>query len=215
MVVLRLNIGMRQKPRTLHLGNLKIPQPSVESAEGQLPQPVSGWTSLLSCVRSHKANVLATAIESNGIFVYDRFNRRSVATDGPNSDQYSINYALDLIESVAEEERNPGPIPSWDHERWELEDHPLEMFGWPAESLPDFVAIKNSVNGNLTVSVPWTQRTKLEFEEEKLQAGSFEAAGKLHGVSRTRYTQIYKRVTGTTKQKHKKPPQWSFPTGSN
>ena len=195
---------MKQKPRTLPLGNSKIPQPSVESAEGKLPRPVSGWTSLLLCVRSHKANVLATAIESNGIFVYDRFNRRILATDGLNSDPYSINYALDLIESVAEEERNPGPIPSWDHERWELEDHPLERFGWPAESLPDFVAIKNSDNGNLAVTVSWTQRTKLEFEKEKIKVGSFQAAGKLHGVSRSRYTQIYNRVTGTTKQKPKK-----------
>jgi hypothetical protein len=192
---------MKQKPRTQTLKAIKIPEPFVESDKSKLVRPVSGWTSLLLCVETYKAKVLATAIEQHGIFVYDRFSRRVAATDGPSSDLDSKNHALDLIASVAEEERNPGPMSSLDHERWDFEDHPLQRFGWPEESLPDLEAIKNSGSVNVVIPVLWTQRTKSEFEAEKIKAGSFEAAGKLHGVSRSRYTQIYKKVTGTTKPK--------------
>lgn len=184
----------------------KIPEPFSKSQTSVLLSPPSGWISLLLCVRSYKARVLASAIESAGILVYDRFDRESVATDGPSSDVFSKSYALDLLAGVAAEERDPGPIPSWEHERWEVEDHPLQRFGWRSESLPDFESIKNSSNGNVGVAVPWTQRSKSEFEVEKNKAGSFEAAGKLHGVSRTRYTKIYNQVTGTATPKAKNKP---------
>jgi len=192
---------MKQKPRTQKLKAFKIPEPFVESDKSKLLRPASGWTSLLLCVETYKAKVLATAIEQYGIFVYDRFSRRVAATEGPSSDLDSKNHALDLIASVAEEERNPGPISSLDHERWDFEDHPLQRFGWPEGSLPNLEAIKNSGNVNVVIPVLWTQRTKSEFEAEKIKAGSFEAAGKLHGVARSRYTTIYKKVTGTTKSK--------------
>jgi hypothetical protein len=41
----------------------------------------------------------------------------------------------------------------------------------------------------------------LEFEDEYKKAGTYEAAAKLHGVSRTRYTKIYKQVTESSEQK--------------
>jgi hypothetical protein len=41
----------------------------------------------------------------------------------------------------------------------------------------------------------WTQRSAKEFIEEKRKAGSFTAAGALHGVKRQRYTEVYKKVT--------------------
>ena len=201
MGVLRLNVGMKAKPSKRSPKPLKIPTPFVQSDKSKLLRPASGWISLLLCVETYKAKVLASAIEQHGIFVYDRFNRRVVANDGPSSDSHSKNYALDLLASVAEEERNPGPIPSWEHERWELEEHPLQSFGWPKESLPELEAIKNCSTGNVVVPIEWTQRTKSEFEAEKIKAGSFDAAGKLHGVSRTRYTKIYKKITGATKSK--------------
>jgi hypothetical protein len=197
---------MKEKPSTSPKKAFKIPEPFVESDKSKLLRPASGWISLLLCVRTYKAKVLASAIESFGILVYDRFDRQSVATDGPSSDKFSKSYALDLLAGVAAEERDPGPIPSWEHERWEVEDHPLQRFGWRSESLPDFESIKNFSNGNVGVAVPWTQRSKSEFEVEKNKAGSFEAAGKLHAVSRTRYTKIYKQVTGTTTPKAKNEP---------
>jgi len=40
----------------------------------------------------------------------------------------------------------------------------------------------------------WTQRPAKEFIEEKSKAGSYRAAGELHGVSRQRYTEKYKEV---------------------
>lgn len=200
--MLLLNVAMpRNKQRNLPKEAPTIPKPFVESEESELLQPATGWISLLICVRTYKAKVLATAVESQGIFVIDRFNRRVPATAGPSSDFFSKNRALDLIALVAKEERDPGPILSWDHERWEFEEHPLQRFGWPMGSLPDLEAIKNSGTVNVAVEVMWTQRTKAEFEDEKKKAGSFKAAGALHGVTRTRYTKIYKQVTGTTKQK--------------
>ena len=197
---------MKAKPHTQSSKPLKIPAPFVQSDKSKLLQPASGWISLLLCVETYKSKVLATAIEQYGLFVYDRFNRRVPANDGLSSELDSKNYALDLIASVAEEERNPGPIPSWNHERWEFEDHPLQRFGWPEESLPDLEAIKNSDFSKNATSIKWTERTKSEFEAEKIKAGSFEAAGKLHGVTRQRYTRIYNQVTGSTIQKAKKKP---------
>lgn len=42
----------------------------------------------------------------------------------------------------------------------------------------------------------WTQRPAKDFVEEKSKAGSYRAAGELHGVSRQRYTDRYKEVVG-------------------
>ena len=206
MGVLRLNDGMKEKPLTRSPKPLKIPAPFVQSEKSKLLRPASGWISLLLCVETYKANILATVIERDGIFVIDRFNRRVPATDSLDSDPCSKKYALNLIASVAEEERNPGPQPSWDHERWQFDDHPLQRFGWPEENLPDLDAIKNSGIANTAVAIKWSERTKSEFEAEKNKAGSFEAAGKLHDVTRQRYTKIYKKVTESTIQKAKKKP---------
>jgi hypothetical protein len=51
-------------------------------------------------------------------------------------------------------------------------------------------ASRQSVNA----SKDWTQRPAKDFVEEKRRAGSYTAAGKLHGVRRQRYTEVYKRV---------------------
>lgn len=197
---MQLNYEMPRK-KTIQPKPFKIPASFVKSDKSKLLQPASGWISLLLCVETYKANVLATAIENYGIFAYDQFNRRITANDGPSTDLDSKKHALHLIASVAEEERNPNPLPSWEHERWDFEDHPLQRFGWPKESLPDLDAIKNAGNGSAVVKVDWTQRTKLEFEEEYKKAGTYEAAGMLHDVTRQRYKKIFDRQTGITQQK--------------
>ncbi len=51
----------------------------------------------------------------------------------------------------------------------------------------------------------WTQRPAQEFIEEKRKAGSYAAAGRLHGVSRQRYTDRYKEVV--EKQDDQKSPR--------
>ena len=51
-------------------------------------------------------------------------------------------------------------------------------------------ASRQSVNA----SKDWTQRPAKDFIEERLKAGSYVAAGKLHGVGRQRYTEVYKKV---------------------
>lgn len=209
---LRLNVAMpRNKQSNIPPQAPAIPKPFVESDASKLLQPASKWVSLLICVRTYKAKVLATAVENHGIFVIDRYNRCVPASPGPSSDLFSKSYALDLIALVAEEERDPGPIPSLDHERWEFEQHPLQRFGWPMGSLPDLDAIKNSGTVNVAVEVMWTQRTKAEFEDEKKNAGSFKAAGAIHKVTRQRYKLIYDRQTGAVQKKHKTGPATGLP----
>jgi hypothetical protein len=74
---------------------------------------------------------------------------------------------------------------------WIIYETTLELF--PIE----FRRISgNEINGASTqFREDWTQRSAKEFIEEKQKAGSFTAAGKLHGVSRQRYAEVYKKVT--------------------
>lgn len=198
--VLQLNYEMPRK-KTIQTKTFKIPAPFVKSDKSKLLQPASGWVSLLLCVETYKANVLATAIENYGIFVCDQFNRRVIANEGPSTDLDSKKYALHLIASVAEEERNPNPSPSWEHERWDFEDHPLQRFGWPEGSVPDLESLKRQGVVQAPEMVPWSQRTKAEFESELIKAGTIKAAAQLHGVSRQRYQAVLDRVTGKKKSK--------------
>jgi len=54
--------------------------------------------------------------------------------------------------------------------------------------------ITGSSTQSTTALKDWTQRPAKDFIEEKLKAGSYVAAGKLHGVGRQRYTEVFKRV---------------------
>jgi len=59
--------------------------------------------------------------------------------------------------------------------------------------------VASAADDESTVLTPpkkcWTERSAEEFILEKQAAGSYEAAAKLHGVSRQRYAEIYKKVT--------------------
>jgi hypothetical protein len=95
------------------------------------------WRSLCELLEQNSPAVIASAIERHGVFVYDRYNR--VVKASPESkDDYSQAKALDLIADWQTELNDPNPTYSWDHPRFELEDHPTQHFGWPEGQLPNF-----------------------------------------------------------------------------
>jgi hypothetical protein len=95
------------------------------------------WRSLRELLEKHSPAVLATAIERHGVFVYDRYNRIVKASPESNN-KNSQAKALDLIADWQTELNDPNPTYSWDHPRFELEDHPTQHFGWPEGQLPNF-----------------------------------------------------------------------------
>ena len=119
------------------------------------------WRSLRELLENHSPAVLATAIERHGVFVYDRYNR-IVKTSPESDDEYSQAKALDLIASWQAELNDPGPIYSWDHEKFEFEDHPTQRFGWPEGQLPNFSAQAKTVNPQ-NLNTPKTIWTKDEW----------------------------------------------------
>ena len=168
----------------------KSPEPTASSNN------IPDWQSLWLLLDRHSTAELANAIDHHGIFVIDEFGRRVLALDGPVSDRRSKAFAKLLLAQRYAELEDPGPQYSWEHERWDTEPHPTHYFGWPLASLPKFNSNAQGVSPAAisNLSVPWTQRPAKEFIEEKSKAGSYEAAGELHGVSRQRYTEIYKGV---------------------
>lgn len=96
----------------------------------------SKWVSLYELVTDHKKPIdhggLATAIEKHVLQYIDEHGRRKLATNGPEEDACSINFALRLLFTY-----KVAP-----------EDHPifyefseLFKFGWPEDDLPDFSSI--------------------------------------------------------------------------
>ena len=95
------------------------------------------WHSLRSLLEKYSPADIATAIEKYGVCVYDRFNR-VVTASNEIADEYSQANALNLVADWQAELNYPGPSYSWDHQRYDLETHPTERFGWPDNKLPNF-----------------------------------------------------------------------------
>jgi hypothetical protein len=109
------------------------------------PNTTNEWRSMRELLENHSPAVLATAIERHGVFVYDRYNR-IVKASPESDDEYSQAKALDLIADWQAELNDPNPTYSWDHPRFELEDHPTQHFGWPEGQLPNFSAQAQTLN---------------------------------------------------------------------
>ena len=127
------------------------------------------WRSLRELLKKYSPAVLATAIERHGVFVFDRFKRTVKASPEPN-DKYSQTKALDLIADWQAELNDPDPTYSWDHPRFELEDHPTQHFGWPEGQLPDLSAQAKTVNTQ-NLNTPKTIWTKDEWIDAAQQEG--------------------------------------------
>ena len=80
---------------------------------------------------------LATAIESYGIQVYDRFDRRIPATDHDSSVKTSKNRILDLIALNYEVFQSDY----YDSATWGDSRPELLSFGWPKDEVPNFEKI--------------------------------------------------------------------------
>ena len=111
------------------------------------------WHSLRSLLENHSPADIATAIEKYGVCVYDRFNR-VVTASNEIADEYSQANALNLVADWQAELNDPGPSYSWDHQRYDIETHPTERFGWPDNKLPNFnVPTKSEKPKNSQVGV--------------------------------------------------------------
>ncbi len=93
------------------------------------------WHSLRILLEKHSPALLASVIELQGIWVFDRYSRIAQASV-ESQDDYSQTAALGLVANWAAELNEPGPKYSWDHERYEVEPHPTQKFGWPGRLLP-------------------------------------------------------------------------------
>jgi hypothetical protein len=93
------------------------------------------WHSLRILLEKHSPASLASVIELQGIWVFDRYSRIAQASI-ESQDEYSQTAALGLVANWAAELNEPGPQYSWDHERYEVEPHPTQKFGWPGRLLP-------------------------------------------------------------------------------
>lgn len=163
-----------------------------ETKTGKLPEPANGWYSLLHLIDHYQVSALANAIEQIGIYVIDQYGRRRQA-DGDSSDAFGKTTALELLSTVYSEQQNPSEQFSWNAERWDIEDHPLSLFGWEKEHLPDFKSFNSTKNPVADNSSKWRQREFIEFDKEVKIAGSFTAAAKLHRATRQDYTRVYER----------------------
>lgn len=162
--------------------------------KGKSVRSGGGWFSLNRLLELYDPGELATAIERHGLQVIDRYGRRALAELEGQGD-YSRTKALDLLADRQAEIQNPGPdFPSWDSEQYELEPHPLERFGWPVDALPDFDGTRGSASTQKPIL--WTERPLDEFERELREAGSLEKAASIHGKSRQRYTEVFKKKGG-------------------
>ena len=105
--------------------------------------PVISLTDLLSCVSEGQ---LATAIESKGIYTWDRFNRLvHVFVDSDD-----VKRALDLLAKRVEW-RNSN---SDDFDPAEPDQYnPYDMFGWPPNEFPNFEAVLDNSSKEKTLNL--------------------------------------------------------------
>jgi hypothetical protein len=125
------------------------------------------WHSLRNLLEKYPPALLASAIESHGIWVFDRYNR-IVEASAESLDDYSKNAALDLVSNWAAELNAPGPTYSWDHERFELESHPTQKFGWPEQFLPSLsetAATSIDEGPSTSLKEQWVKLAKLKAAE--------------------------------------------------
>ena len=128
----------------------------------------------------------------------DTTGRRILATDGDENDIYSKAFAKKHLAIRKSIESDSAEQNDFLEERLAVEGSPLENFGWSEDNLPDFKNLTTHVTcsqsaQNSTTNNTWTQRPFEEFKREYQQAGSYQAAADIHGISRQRYEEIFKK----------------------
>ncbi len=189
----------------------KLPpqHPDASSNEEEL---LPNWISISRLIYQDKPieiPVLAEAIDNHNLQTFDDTGRRILATDGDESDYLSKAWAKKHLSIRHNLKIDPIPDDELDafHEKLQICGDPLDNFGWPRDSLPDFTKINphvtpKNVQSEKNPNDAWTKRTLEEFEKEYKQAGSYKKAAEIHGVSRQRYTEV---IQAKRKQK-----SWNF-----
>jgi len=118
------------------------------------PQPVpkesyEDWISIEHVLSKYTVPVVAEAIDICDVQAIDATGRRILATDGDENDIYSKAYAKKYLASHTEK--------SISEEYCDLENNPLETFGWPKDCLPDF----KNINPHFTSKQPITAPPKI------------------------------------------------------
>lgn len=179
----------------------KIP-PQPPEATSNEEKSLPNWISIARLIYQDnpiEIPVLAEAIDKHQVQTFDDTGRRILATDGDELDYLSKAWAKKHLSIRHNLIIDPIPDDELDafHDRLVICGDPLDKFGWPHDSLPDFTKINPhvtpaNVQSKNNSNDAWTQRTLEEFEIELKQAGSYEKAGAIHGVSRQRYTEVIK-----------------------
>lgn len=176
------------------------PQTPEVSPNEEEPQP--NWISIARLIYQDEPieiPVLAEAIDKHQVQTFDDTGRRILATDGDESDYWSKAWAKKHLSIRHNLKIDPIPNDELDafHDRLAICGDPLDNFGWPKDELPDFTKINphvtpTNIKEENTINDGWTKRSLEEFEEEYKKAGSYEKAGKIHNVTRQRYTEVIK-----------------------
>jgi hypothetical protein len=116
------------------------------------------WYTLFYLIANYKPAVLATAIENSGVYVIDSVGRLNQAAMGTSTDPYSAAYAIKLLACAYAELEEAPHLLSWRSERYDIEEHPLERFGWPLSDLPNFSAYEQDPY-NLMGMPDWPPRS--------------------------------------------------------
>lgn len=151
------------------------------------------WISIERLLDTYSIPVLAEAIDRLNVQTIDATGRIILATDGDENDILSKAFAKRHlaqrrtfeIDPLTEDEQYFFDL------RIELHGSSLDLFGWPEDQLPDFSEIQPNYRPHAEPQA-WTERPFQEFLEEYRTAGSYTKAGEIHGVSRQRYTEIFK-----------------------
>lgn len=160
------------------------------------PQPVpkesyEDWISIEHVLSKYTVPVVAEAIDRCDVQAIDATGRRILATDGDENDIYSKAFAKKHLASRTGE--------SISEEYCDVENNPLETFGWTKNCLPDFENINPHLTTNQNhqpqknTTVTWTKRSYEEFKKEFQQAKTYDAAAEIHGVTRQRYQQVFNK----------------------
>lgn len=99
-----------------------------------------GTYSLSLLLNFYSPGVLATAIEKHGIFKNERFNRQIHCTNKENVEDYE--QALALLADRQSELNDPGPVYSWNAERYDDGSHPTEYWWLKADVIEELKVLK-------------------------------------------------------------------------
>lgn len=151
------------------------------------------WISIERLLDTYSIPILAEAIDRLEVQTIDAVGRKILATDGDDNDVRSKAFARRHLAQRRAFEIDPLT----DDEQYffelriEIHGSALDLFGWPKDQLPNFTELQPDYRPDVE-SQAWTRRPFQEFLEEYKAAGSYTKAGEIHGVSRQRYTEIYK-----------------------